>query len=104
MNELEETAAKRELETMMKRPGSYKLLEAAVVLLKVLAVAYFLVAFYSLLIAPAAEGSRRSMSENIGPLASLMMLAKEFLISFFVFISGELIRLQLDIRRIVGGA
>jgi hypothetical protein len=104
LDELEETAAKRELQTMMKLPGNYKLLEAAVVVLKVLAVGYFLIAFYSLCLAPAEPTSSRSLSEKIGPLATLMTMSKEALIAFLVFVSGELIRLQLDIRRLVGGA
>ena len=103
MDELEQTAAKQDLEAMMNRGARYKLLEAAVVVLKVLAVLYFLLAFYSLFLAPASEGSSRSLSEKIGPLATLVSLAKDLLVAFFVFISGELIRLQLDIRRIVGG-
>ena len=104
MNELEETAAKQDLDAAMNRGASYKLLEVAVVVLKVLAVAYFLLSFYALFFGRASEGSRMSMSEKIGPMATLMALAKDVLIAFFVFISGELIRLQLDIRRIVAGS
>jgi hypothetical protein len=99
MNELEETAAKQELAAMMDG-GRYKLLEIAVVVLKVLAVIYFLSSFYGLFLAPAVEGSSRSVSEKIGPMATLMALVRDVLVAFLVFVSGEIVRLLLDLRRL----
>jgi hypothetical protein len=100
MNELESADAKRELQAMMEGGHRYKLLELAVVVLKVLAVIYFVLSFYGLFLAPAAEGSSRSLSEKIGPMAALVALARDVLVAFLVFVSGEIVRLLLDIRHL----
>ena len=90
-------------------PGDFPTLRAAVVVLKVLAVVYLLAAIYGTYVAHAeavTKATNTSIALHIGVespslLPFVLAFLKEAFVAFFVFVSGEVIKMLLEIHHFV---